>query len=197
MTPARAAALVAWWVAFYTRSLPPAPGRRRRDEIAADVHDHIAYERERRTPDARIALALVARMARGMGADAAWRRQVVARNSTRKDRRTMDQTAYRRIALVTVALLLIPAIGMLVTEEMAWGVFDFVFAGALIAGAGLLLARASRRNASIVFALGAAALGLAAIGLGEADDAPGLVGFGCLLIIGTLAMTARTAWRGE
>ena len=36
-----------------------------------------------------------------------------------------------------------------------------------------------------------AAIGAAAIVLGEADDAPGLVLFGCLLVIGTVVLTVR------
>jgi hypothetical protein len=43
----------------------------------------------------------------------------------------------------------------------------------------------------------AAAIGVAAIVLGEADDAPGLVLFGGLLIVGTIVLTVRTAQRSE
>jgi hypothetical protein len=41
----------------------------------------------------------------------------------------------------------------------------------------------------------ATAIGVAAIVLGEADDAPGLVLFGGVLIVGTVALTIRTAQR--
>jgi hypothetical protein len=43
----------------------------------------------------------------------------------------------------------------------------------------------------------AAAIGGAAIVFGEWDDAPGLVLFGGLLILGTLALAVRTARRTE
>jgi hypothetical protein len=41
----------------------------------------------------------------------------------------------------------------------------------------------------------AAAVGIAAIVLGDGDDAPGLVLFGCLLIISTVVLAVRTALR--
>jgi hypothetical protein len=38
---------------------------------------------------------------------------------------------------------------------------------------------------------------VAAIALGEADDAPGLVLFGLLLIVGTVGLAVRTAVRSH
>lgn len=76
MTPERALKLVALWVRFYTRELPTPIAQRRVDEIGADLHDHIAYERARGTSDRRIAISILSRMARGMTADASWRRRV-------------------------------------------------------------------------------------------------------------------------
>ena len=76
MTPERALVLVARWVRFYTRELPTPIAERRVDEIGADLHDHVAYERARGTTDRRIALSILSRMARGMTADTSWRRRV-------------------------------------------------------------------------------------------------------------------------
>lgn len=76
MTPERALRLVARWVRFYTRELPAPIAQRRVDEIDADLHDHLAYERTRGTSDRHIALSILSRMARGMSADASWRRRV-------------------------------------------------------------------------------------------------------------------------
>ena len=76
MTPERALGLVARWVQFYTRELPTPIAQRRVDEIGADLHDHVAFERARGTTDRRIALSILSRMARGMTADAIWRRRV-------------------------------------------------------------------------------------------------------------------------
>ncbi len=70
MTPERMAELVARWVRLYTRSLPPAIAERRIDEIDADLHDHVAHERDHGTGERRIALSIVARMLRGLAADA-------------------------------------------------------------------------------------------------------------------------------
>ena len=76
MTPERVIRLVAWWVRFYTRDLPTPIAQRRVDEIGADLHDHIAHDRARGTSDLRIALSILSRMARGLSADASWRRRV-------------------------------------------------------------------------------------------------------------------------
>jgi hypothetical protein len=76
MTPERVARLVAWWVRVYTRGLPTPIARRRIDEIDADLHDHVADARARGITDRRIALGVLSRMARGVAADAAWRRRV-------------------------------------------------------------------------------------------------------------------------
>ena len=75
MTPEYAALVVTRWVAFYTRDLPPAAADRRRAEITADLHEHISSERTRGVADARIALSILSRMARGITADAVWRRR--------------------------------------------------------------------------------------------------------------------------
>ena len=74
------------------------------------------------------------------------------------------------------------------TDEVDWGVFDFVFAGVLLGGTGLLLELAARKPRNLAYRAAAAAIGVAAIVLGEADDAPGLVLFGGLLIVGTVAL---------
>ena len=73
------AALVAWWVRLYTRNLPDPIALRRIDESDADLHDHIAHERARGTSERRIALGIASRMARGLPADASWRRRVRSR----------------------------------------------------------------------------------------------------------------------
>jgi hypothetical protein len=189
MTPERMAELVARWVRFYTRNLPQPIAQRRIDEIDADLHDHIAHERAHGAKDRRIAVSIAARMVRGLAADVSWRRQTVA------------QTAHRpavRVALATGLILLVPLVAMQVTDEVDWGVADFVFAGALLGGTGLLLHQlAARKAGNIAYQAVATAVGIAAIVLGEADDAPGLVLFGGLLIVGTVALAVRTAQRSE
>ena len=100
-----------------------------------------------------------------------------------------------RVVAVTAAVLLIPAVWMLLSDEADWGVFDFVLAAVLLSGVGVLYELAMRRPRSFALRLIATAVGVAAIVAGEADDAPGLVLFGGLVIVGTLAMAARTAQR--
>ena len=198
MTPERMADLVARWVRFYTRNLPAPVARRRIDEIDADLHEHIAHDRAHGTEDRRIALSIAARMVRGLAADASWRGQMLARSS-RKDvmkRKTAHRPAVL-IALVTALVLLLPLLAMQFTDGVDWGVFDFVLAGVLVGGTGLLLVRAARKPRTIVYPAAATAIGVAAIVLGEADDAPGLVLFGGLLIVGTVALAFRTAQRSR
>jgi hypothetical protein len=201
VTPERVAELVARWVRFYTRNLPPPIAQRRIDEIDADLHDHIAHERAHGAKDRRIALSIAARMLRGLAADVSWRRQTVARPSTPKDVMKMSKTAYRpavRVALATGFILLLPLVAMQITDEVDWGLADFAFAGALLGGTGLLLHElATRKAGNIAYRAVATAIGVAAIVLGEADDAPGLVLFGGLLIVGTVALAVRTAQRSE
>jgi hypothetical protein len=86
---------------------------------------------------------------------------------------------------------------MLISDDFAWGVFDFVFAGVLLAGTGLLVELAVKKPGNLVYRGAAAAIGVAAIAFGEADDAPGLVLFGLLLIVGAVALTVRTVLRSE
>jgi hypothetical protein len=110
----------------------------------------------------------------------------------------MSRTTCRsavRIALVTTVLLLVPLLAMQFTEEVNWSLFDFVFAGAVLGGSGFLLDLAVRKPSSIAYRVALAAVGVVAIALGEADDAPGLVLFGVLLVVGTIALTARTVQR--
>lgn len=49
------------------------------------------------------------------------------------------------IVLGAALLLLVPAVAMQFTKEMNWGLFDFVFAGALLVGTGLTYEIAARK----------------------------------------------------
>jgi hypothetical protein len=171
--------------------VPEPLAQRRIHEIDADLHDHTEHERARGTGDRRIALSIAARMIRGLAADLSWRsnRREAMSNSTRR--------SVLRVALVTGLILLIPAVMMAAGGDADWGVFDFVFAGVLIAGTGFLLELAVRRPRSLALNVGVAAIGVAAIAFGEADDAPGLVLFGLLLIVGTVGLAVRTAVRSH
>lgn len=43
------------------------------------------------------------------------------------------------ILTVVILLLLIPMIAMVFTKEVSWGLFDFIVAGALLIGTGLII----------------------------------------------------------
>src|SRR4051794_13714540 len=144
MTPERMAELVARWVRRYTRNLTPAVAERRIEEVDADLHDHIAHERACGVPDRRIAAGIASRMVRGLAADAAWRRHTISRPSASEETRRMRRSALR-VALVTAVLLLVPLVAMQVDDEVAWSVGDFVLAGVLVGGTGLLLEAAARK----------------------------------------------------
>jgi hypothetical protein len=111
---------------------------------------------------------------------------------------TMSRSTYRsavRVAVVTTAVLLLPLVAMQFTEEVNWSLFDFVFGAALLGGTGLLLELAVRKPSRIAYRAGTTPVGVGAIVLGQVDDAPSLVLFGLLLIVGTVALTIKTAQR--
>ena len=70
--------------------------------------------------------------------------------------------------LVTALILLVPLIANLTTDGPGWSVPDFVFGGVLLAGTGLLLELAARKPRNAAYLIVAAAIGVAAIVLGEA-----------------------------
>lgn len=203
MTPERTAELVARWVRLYTRDLPTPIAQRRVDEIGADLHDHIAYERANGISDRRIALGIASRMVRGLAADVAWRgrhARAAARPSTVEEAMKTSKTFSRSAVRVTLGVALVlslPFVAMLITDDVVWSLADFVVAGVLLATVGIVLELAVRRVGNLAAALGIAAVGVAAAVLGEADDAPGLVLLGILLIGSACALGVRTAQRSR
>jgi hypothetical protein len=175
------AELVTRWVRFYTRKLPTPIAQRRIDEIDDDLHDHIAHERAHGSSDRRIALSILSRMVRGLGADVSWHRT--------------NRTAYRStigIVLAAASILLLPLLAMQVTDEVAWDLADFAVAGALLVGTGLMYELAARKAGNIAYR---AAVGVAlaaafilvwlmgAVGvIGEEGDRVDLMYFGVLAV---------------
>jgi hypothetical protein len=193
------AELVARWVRFYTRDLPTPIAQRRIDEIEADLHDHIAHERANMLGDRRIARDVASRMVRGLAADVAWRgRQanVPAHLSTPEETMKTSKPLFRsavRVALGVALILSLPAVAMLITNEVVWSLADFVLAGVLLTVIGVAFELAVRKAGNLPAAIGIAAVGVAAAVLGEADDAPGLVLLGILLIASACALGVRRA----
>jgi hypothetical protein len=110
----------------------------------------------------------------------------------------MKTNLYRsaiRIALGVALILSLPLVAMLITDEVVWSLADFVLAGILLAAIGVALELAVRKAGNLAAALGIAALGVAAAVFGEADDAPGLVLLGILLVVSACALGVRTAQR--
>ena len=110
----------------------------------------------------------------------------------------MNTNLYRsavRVALGVALILSLPLVAMLFTDEVVWSLADFVVAGVLLAAIGVALELAVRKAGNLAAALGVAAAGVAAAVLGEADDAPGLVLLGILLIASACALGVRTAQR--
>ncbi len=195
MTPEQAAALVERWVRLYTRSLPAHVAERRIEEMAADLHDHVAYERGRGTADWHIALSILSRMARGMQADLSW--------SGSANRLTGDLmkpfVAALAIALgiAVIALVLDSPLLVLLSIAVIVGVTTGTFA--------LSVRSAYRAGFVVPFvaivagALAVAALGVFAIVFGDRGDAPGLVLLGIVVItsviVGAFALGVRRAQR--
>ena len=100
-----------------------------------------------------------------------------------------------RVALGVALVLSLPLVAMLFTDEVVWSLADFVLAGVLLATIGVALALAVRKAGNLAAAIGIAALGVVAAVVGEADDAPGLVLLGLLLVGSACALGVRTAQR--
>jgi len=61
----------------------------------------------------------------------------------------LPRNLYTKVALLTGALLLIPLVGMMFSDDVQWSLGDFIIAGLLIAGTGLafdFIARSSKSS---------------------------------------------------
>jgi len=111
-----------------------------------------------------------------------------------------SNTLYRsavRVALGVAFILSLPLLAMLITDEVVWSLADFVAAGVLLATIGVALELALKKAGNFAAALGIAAVGVAAAIFGGADDAPGLVLLGILLVVSACALGVRTAQRSR
>jgi hypothetical protein len=142
-------------------------------------------------------------MVRGLAADAACRgrhAKAAAHPSTLEGAMNTSKTLYRsavRVALGVAFILSLPLVAMQITDDVVWSLADFAVAGVLLAAIGVALELAVRKAGNLAAALGIAALGAAAAMFGEADDAPGLVLLGILLIVSAFTLGVRTAQRSS
>ena len=165
VTPERMTRLVAAWVRFYTRRQPPAVAQRRSEEIDDDLHDHSPTSAQADTGDGDRAQHRGPDRARDGG------RRLRPPPARPRRARARDRPARPLIAAAP------------------WSPADFVAAGVLVAGTGLLLGgRAEAAQPRLPGRVDAAA---SPRPVGNADDTPGLVLFGCLLIAGTIALAVR------
>jgi hypothetical protein len=81
-----------------------------------------------------------------------------------------------RPALATAAILLVPAVAMRFTGEVVWNAFDFVVAGALLLGAGVLLEAALRRSDGAIYRAAAGLAIFATLLLVWSNLAVGIIG---------------------
>jgi hypothetical protein len=109
-----------------------------------------------------------------------------------KTSKTLCRSAVR-VALGVALILSLPLVAMLFTDEVVWSLADFVVAGVLLATIGVALELAVKKAANLAAAIGIATLGVAAAIFGNADDAPGLVLLGILLVASACALGVRTA----
>lgn len=197
MNPERAADLVTRWVRLYTRGLPHPVAERRRDELRADLDDHLAHDRSHGVGEARIAIAILSRMVRGMPDDLAWRRHM---QPTRGDHMKLF-VGLVGAALATGALALVLDSPLLVLAAVA------VLGVAALIALALGVRSAQRVGAVGPFivtlgaGLGVAATAVAAIVIGERGDAPGLILLGVAMVatvvVGAFALGMRTAQRSS
>jgi hypothetical protein len=111
-----------------------------------------------------------------------------------------------RARLVTVALLLIPAVAMQATDQVNWTIMDFLVAGAAIFSAGLAYEFVARRGPRSIYRCGMALALVSALLLVWANGAVGLIGsesdafnalYGGVLLVGLCgAAIARLQSRG-
>jgi hypothetical protein len=139
----RAAAVVAWWVATYSRHLPAKVAERRQAELASDLWEQRAWGQAVGAPAPFVALSILRRMTAGMPADLRWRQRQLAATRGRPlvpGGRPVLRTLARNWWLVLAALVGIFEVGFGVAIPLEEGAnFDTVGGGALIAAAGLLI----------------------------------------------------------
>ena len=110
---------------------------------------------------------------------------------------TLQLRPLARLALATTFLLSIPLVAMQFTKEVTWTFFDFVFAGALVFGTGLVYQLLTRPDSPTAYRLGIGLALAAGFLLVWLNGAVGLIGSehnpANLLYAGVLAVAASGA----
>ena len=90
-----------------------------------------------------------------------------------------DKAAYRpaaSVVLIAALILMVPLVAMQVTDQVNWSLFDFVVAGALLVGTGLLYELAARKAGTVVYRAAAGVAVGAAFFLTWVNLAVGIIG---------------------
>jgi len=123
-----------------------------------------------------------------------------------RENMTMKTKHIVRIALATAFILLLPLVAMQFTDNVVWNLADFVVAGALLLGTGLMYELVARKGGNIAYraAVGVALAGALllvwanlAVGIiGNEDNPANLMYFGVLAVGLIGAAMARLEQRG-
>ncbi len=97
-----------------------------------------------------------------------------------------------RVTLGVGAVLLVPLIASRFSDQVVWSLSDYILAGVLLGGIGWVLELAARRAGGRTAAVGIGFVAVLVAAYGKADDAPGLVILGGLLLLGAIAVELRT-----
>jgi hypothetical protein len=196
--------IVRAWVGLYLVGVPRQARRQRRAEIASDLYEHRVDVREQGRSPAAAALRLLVRCIAGAFDDLLWRSEVGdALGGTGMLRR---MHAPGRVALATALILMLPLIAMQFTDDVAWNLFDFVFAGVLLFSAGLAYELLAKRMSNIAYRAAAGlslvtalflVVSLGAVGIiGSEDNPANLMYFGVIAVGIGGAIIARFQPRG-
>lgn len=147
----------------------------------------------------------------GLGLAALWARTLpeLLCTALKERRTTLARDAYRAAArpvLAAAFVLMLPLLGMLVTDQVAWGLADFALAGVLLVGTGLMFEMAAKKAGGIAYraasgvALAAALLLVwinLAVGVIGTEDDPANLMYAAVLAVGIVgAGGARFRPRG-
>jgi hypothetical protein len=138
---ARAAIRIEAWIRLYTRRLPPAVARDRRDEVLADIHDQAEWALSQGTPAPHVARALLGRALRGAPADVTWAASLASPG------RALDRALVGLVATLILLLIALDAVALTRQAPFALtgGALAVVVGISLGAGALALLARRRTR----------------------------------------------------
>lgn len=139
------------WTRLYTHGLVAEAGERRREEMRSDLHEHQAYLGATRAQQ----LEVAGRLVRGLPADLSWRA-----SQDRARHVSSSPPVVRRLTGGVLAILaafeIWAGVGTL-TADGAGPVYTVVlFAGAAMAGAGLVLRQTAPRRSTLLLVAAAA-----------------------------------------